>query len=322
MDSINSIKNPGHFYISIVIPVYGCRTALIELYIRLKQTVEKITSDFEIIMVNDASPDGAWETIVEIAQKDKRVKGINLSRNFGQHYAITAGLDHCSGEWVVVMDCDLQDQPEELLRLYNKAIEGNDIVFGRRIARKDHFFKRFSSKLFYLIFSYLTDTKQDYTVANFGIYNKKVVQAILSMGDYFRVFPILIQWVGFRKAYVDVDHGYRTEGNSGYSSRQLIRLAFDMIVSFSEKPLRLGLKFGILISFVSFLLSIYFLILYLTGKILVPGYTSMIITIMFSTGIIISFLGLVGVYIGKVSTQVKNRPKYIVKQEINTKLEL
>ncbi|MGA2405356.1 MAG: glycosyltransferase family 2 protein [Bacteroidales bacterium] len=310
----------NHPFISVISPVYGCKSCLYELCFRLKETLEKITQDFEIILVNDVSPDGAWETIIELAQKDSRVKGINLSRNFGQHYAITAGLDNCNGEWVVVMDCDLQDQPEEILKLYNKALEGYDIVFGRRFARKDHFFKKFFSKLFYFFFSYLTDTKQDYTVANFGIFHKKVIQAILNMGDYYRVFPILIQWVGFKKTYIDVEHGYRNEGKSGYSYRQLIRLAFDMIVSFSEKPLRLGLKFGILISFVSFLMGLYYLIQYLTGKVLVPGYTSLIITIMFSTGIIISFLGLVGVYIGKVSIQVKNRPKYIVKQKINIEL--
>jgi dolichol-phosphate mannosyltransferase len=305
-------------HISIVSPVYGCKTCLHELYFRLMETLEKITPDFEIILVNDASPDGAWDTIVELANKNKKVKGINLSRNFGQHYAITAGLDYCIGEWVVVMDCDLQDQPEEILKLYSKANEGYDIVFGRRVSRKDHFFKKSLSKFFYLVFSYLTDTKQDYTVANFGIFHKKVIQAILNMGDYFRVFPILIQWVGYKKTYIDVIHSFRSKGKSGYNYKKLIRLAFDMIISFSEKPLKLGLKFGILISCLSFLFGLYNLILFFAGKILVPGYTSLIITIMFSTGIIISFLGLVGIYIGKVSIQVKNRPKYIVTQEINT----
>jgi len=111
-------------FLSVITPVYGCKTCLYELYFRLKESLEKITPDFEIIFVNDASPDCAWETIVELTNKDKRVKGIDLSRNFGQHYAITAGLDQCTGEWVVVMDCDLQDQPEEIIKLYNKAKEG------------------------------------------------------------------------------------------------------------------------------------------------------------------------------------------------------
>ncbi|HRS18823.1 MAG TPA: glycosyltransferase family 2 protein [Bacteroidales bacterium] len=147
-------------HISVVTPVYGCKTCLVELYLRLKTTLEQITQDFEIIMVNDASPDGAWETIVELAARDQRVKGINLSRNFGQHYAITAGLDHAQGEWVVVMDCDLQDQPEEIVKLYAKAQEGWDIVFARRTQRQDSFTKRLFSKIFHRVFSYLSGIKQ------------------------------------------------------------------------------------------------------------------------------------------------------------------
>ncbi len=137
------INNKIH--ISVISPVYGCKTCLYELYFRLKETLEKITPDFEIILVNDGSPDGAWETIVELANKDKRVKGIDLSRNFGQHYAITAGLDYCKGQWVVVMDCDLQDRPEEIIKLYDKSKEGVDIVLAQRINRRDSFFKKMLS---------------------------------------------------------------------------------------------------------------------------------------------------------------------------------
>jgi len=120
-------------HISIVVPVYGCGKSLVQLYGRLDKTLSSLTNDFEIIMVNDASPDDAWKTIKSLSEKDKRVKGINLSRNFGQHSAITAGLDYAQGDWVVVMDCDLQDQPEEILKLYNKAQEGYDVVFGKRV---------------------------------------------------------------------------------------------------------------------------------------------------------------------------------------------
>ena len=305
-------------FISIVTPTYKCSEFIEELYSRLKSTLSKINDDYEIIFVNDGSPYNDWEIISKLAENDNKVKGINLSRNFGQHYAITAGLDLCKGEWVVVMDCDLQDQPEEIIKLYEKTKEGYDIVFGKRYARKDPFFKKLFSKLFYFFFSYLTDTKQDYTVANFGIFHNKVIQSICSMGDYFRVFPILIQWVGFKKTYIEIEHCSRIKGKSGYSYKQLFKLASDMIISYSEKPLKLGMKLGVLISCMSFLLAIFYLILYFMGIILVPGYASLIITIMFSTGIIISFLGLVGLYIGKVSTQVKNRPKYIIKQKINS----
>jgi len=303
--------------ISVVIPLYKCSSFLIELNQRLNSTLKNITQEYEIIYVVDGSPEDEWGKLNGIAGNNKKVKGLLLSRNFGQHYAITAGLVYSNAEWIVVMDGDLQDKPEEIPKLYKKAQEGYDIVFGRRHDRKDNFVKKLFSRLFYFLFSYLTETKQDYTVANFGIFSKSVVKEILNMGDYFRVFPVLVQWVGFKKTYINVDHNWRLKSKSGYSYKKLIRLAFDMIISFSEKPLKLGMKFGILISIISFIVGIYYLILYLSGKIQVAGYTSLIITITFSTGIIISFLGLVGVYIGKLSMQVKNRPRYIVKQQIN-----
>jgi polyisoprenyl-phosphate glycosyltransferase len=303
------MNNP---HISIILPVYGCKTSLFELYFRLKNTLETINSDFEIIMVNDASPDGAWETIVELTKKDKRVKGINLSRNFGQHFAITAGLDHCNGEWIVVLDCDLQDQPEEIVRLYNEALKGYQIVYAQRSQRKDKFIKRVSSRLFYAIFSYLTNTNQDPTIANFGIYHKIVIDSILNMRDSHRYFPTLVRWVGFNCMKVKVAHAERVDGKSSYSFKMLIRLAIDNILTFSDKPLRLVVKFGFLISSLALIFAIYNLILFFNNKILVPGYTSLIISIWFLSGLIILVLGVVGLYIGKTFDTVKDRPKYII----------
>ncbi len=305
-------------FISIVSPIYRAENTIEELVNLLKTHLSEITTNFEIILVNDYSPDNTWAKIESECSKDSRVKGINLSRNFGQHYAITAGLDNAKGDWIVVMDCDLQDQPKEIINLYNKAQEGYDIVLARRVNRKDNALKKTSSKLFYKLFSYLTDTKQDSTVANFGIFKKNVIDSIKLMGDYFRVFPILVQWVGFERAFIDVEHSARTDGKSTYSTVKLLTLAFDMIISFSDKTLRLGLKMGVIISIFSLLLTIYYLTLYLTGNILVPGYTSLVILLTFSTGIVITFIGLVGSYIGKISLQVKERPKYIVKTKLNT----
>jgi glycosyltransferase involved in cell wall biosynthesis len=311
------MQNTKSPFISVVTPVYGCRASLYELYIRLKETLEKINPDFEIIMVNDGSPDNAWETIIELAAKDKRVKGINLSRNFGQHYAITAGLDYCKGEWIVVMDCDLQDQPEEILKLYNKALEGWDIVFARRNIRKDSFFKQKSSALFYNLFSYLTDSEQDSSIANFGIFHYLVIDSIKSLGDYFRVFPILAQWVGFNKVSIDVIHSKRLHGKSSYNKIKLLSLAFDMVISFSDKPLKLGMKIGVGISIFSLILMIYYLVKFFSGAILVPGYASIVVLITFFSGAIITFIGLLGHYIGKVHLQVKQRPKYIIRTMTN-----
>ncbi len=302
-------------HLSVVIPVYGCETNLYELYFRLKETLEKINPEFEIILVNDASPDNAWNTILDINIKDNRVKGINLSRNFGQHYAITAGLDHCEGDWVVVMDCDLQDQPEEIIKLYNKALEGYEIVFAKRIQRKDKWLKRKFSAFFYNVLGYLTNTEQDATIANYGIYHKKVIAAIQSMNDYHRYFPTMVRWVGFRHAKIGVVHALRPEGDSAYSFKKLLRLAVDVILSFSDKPLRLTVKFGFLISCFSIVFAIYNLILFLNHIIIVPGYTSLIISVWFLSGLIIMVLGVVGLYIGKTFDKVKGRPSYLVMEK-------
>ena len=165
-------------HISVVTPVYGCSACLNQLHARLEAILTTITSDYEIIMVNDGSPDDAWETIKLLVEKDKNVKGVNLSRNYGQHKAITAGLDFADGDWVVVMDCDLQDQPEEIVKLYQEALKGFDVVFGRRDQRKDSLFKKLSSKAFYKVYDYFTESKIDNTVANFSIISSKVVRTL------------------------------------------------------------------------------------------------------------------------------------------------
>ena len=179
-------------HISVVSPEYKGEKMVSELVRRIKESVGTITDDFEIILVNDASPDNTWAEIEKECAADSRVKGLDLSRNFGQHYAITAGLHYAKGEWVVVMDCDLQDRPEEIPNLYKKAMEGWDIVFAQRKLRNDGFLKRTSSRMFYSVFSYLTETKQDSSVANFGIYSHKVIESVLAMKDQLRYFPTMV----------------------------------------------------------------------------------------------------------------------------------
>ena len=248
------MENKPH--ISVVSPVYRAEKIVAELVRQLHENLATITDNFEIILVNDASPDNSWETIAAECTKDYRVKGINLSRNFGQHYAITAGLHYAKGEWIVVMDCDLQDRPDEIPNLYRKALEGWDLILAQRINRQDFFLKRWFSTIFYAIFSYLTDTKQDPTIANFGIYKYKVIRSVLKMKDSIRYFPTMIQWVGFRKYYLPVQHAKRYAGKTNYNFRSLMRLAVNNIISFSDKPLRLITKIGFFISIFSFLRQI------------------------------------------------------------------
>ena len=302
--------------ISIVSPVYKADKFIDELVNRISNTVEKITHDYEIILVDDHSPDNSWNIISEICSKNKKVTGIKLSRNFGQHYAITAGLDHVNGEWVVVMDCDLQDVPEEIYHLYNKTKDGYDIVFARRINRKDKISQKFFSFLFYRFLDYLTGIKHDERVANFGIYNKKVIKAIISMRENVRYFPIMVRWVGFNFGYLDVSHANR-EGVTSYVLKKRINIALDVILSYSDKPLRIFIKIGMLISFSSILISIYYFFQWLFGYTIVLGYTSLIISIWFLSGMILAALGIIGLYVGKTFQDVKRRPIYIINDILN-----
>jgi polyisoprenyl-phosphate glycosyltransferase len=307
----------NNVHISIVSPVYRAENIVAELVLQIKESVTLITDDFEIILVNDFSPDNSWTKILEECSKDVRVKGINLSRNFGQHYAITAGLHYAKGEWVVVMDCDLQDRPDEIPNLYRNAQKGYDSVFAQRIERKHSYFKQLFSRMFYALFSYLTDTRQDPSVANFGIYKRCVVDAILSMNDQIRFFPTMVQWVGFRKFYLPVNHAVRFEGKTTYNVKGLLRLALNTILAFSDKPLRITAKLGFTIATLSFVVGIVYLVLFLTGHIQVMGFTSLILSVWFLSGIIMMILGMLGLYLGKVFEKVKQRPSFIVTQSCN-----
>ncbi len=303
--------------LSIISPIYKGEKMLDELVSRILATVCTITEDYEIILVNDQSPDRSWPVIERICKTYNRVKGINLSRNFGQHYAITAGLSQSKGDWVVVMDCDLQDTPEEIKNLYAKAQEGYDSVFAQRVERKDKFLKRLSSIVFYKVFSFLTDSKQDETVANFGIYHRKVVNAILSMGDSIRYFPIMAQWVGFRKGYLPIEHSARKEGKSSYSLFKLLKLASDNMIGFSDKPLRLMLTFGFYVVIISVLIALWYFFKYAMGWIEVDGFTTLVISLWLLAGLIIMLIGVTGLYIGKIFDRVKGRPTFIISETIN-----
>lgn len=303
--------------LSVVSPVYRAEGILEELVDRITASATAMGVDHEIILVEDGSPDGSWGVIERICAKDERVKGIKLSRNFGQHYAITAGLAAAKGTWVVVMDCDLQDRPEEIPKLYAKAQGGYDLVLARRSLRQDGRSKKLSSVLFYKLFSYLTDSAQDPTVANFGIYHQRVIKAILSMRDHIRYFPTMSQWVGFKGTKVDVEHAQRAEGGSSYTWNKLFALAFNNIIAFSDKPLRLTIQVGLFISIMAFALAGYFLFKYLRGEILVLGYASLILSIWFLSGLIIFILGVIGLYIGKTFEKVKDRPVYLIDKELN-----
>ena len=302
--------------ISIVSPVYRAEKILPILVSEINLVMERIGEDYEIILVDDRSPDNSWEVMKVLSSQNPKIKSIRLSRNFGQHSAIFAGLTRTKGDWVVVMDCDMQDQPKEIAKLYKKALEGYDIVLGQRENRKDKFLKKLSSKLFYKVFNYLSGANFDNNVANFGIYHQKTIKSILDMGDYVKFFSLFINWTGFKSVSIPIEHGEREEGKSTYSVGRLFKQAFNVIISFSDKPLRLFINFGLSISVLSFIVGIYYLYLALTGKIAQPGFSSLILSIWFLSGIIISCIGIVGVYLGKTFDEAKDRPTFIIDEEV------
>lgn len=305
----------NHPLISVVIPIYGCKTCLNELCNRIKTAIATIPANYEIILVNDASPDNAWKTIKQISVEDNRIKGINLSRNFGQHHAITAGLDHTAGDWIVVMDCDLQDKPEEIVKLYEKAREGYEVVFANRVLRQDKWTKRASSKCFYKLYDYLANRSSDHTIANYSICSKKVIAGFRQMNEQNRFFPQFIKWMGFHATSIDVEHSRRKEGKSSYSIKKLITLGTDVIISQSNKPLRLSIQFGFLISLVSFIYGLYLMFRYFFLFQPVAGWTSVMVSIYFIGGLIFFNFGVLGLYIGKVFDETKGRPLYLIQDK-------
>jgi glycosyltransferase involved in cell wall biosynthesis len=302
--------------LSVVSPVYKGEKYLVELIERIESTVLKITDDFEIVLVDDASPDNSWQILKENFSTNQHIKGIQLSRNFGQHNAITAGLDVVTGDYVVVIDCDLQDTPEEIENLYKEINKGFDIVYARRSVRNDKFLQRMYSYFFYRILAYLTGFKHDEKIANYGIYRKNVIASVINMRESVRFFPIMLHWVGFRSTTIDVVHNTRV-GSSSYSLKKRFNLALDVMLCYSEKPLRLIVKLGFLISSLSLLISFYYIFKWVIGDIVVLGYSSIIISIWFLSGIVIFILGILGLYLGKVFRDVQNRPIYIVNETLN-----
>lgn len=302
--------------ISIAIPVYRAEKIVENLVAEIQGAMEQLNLPYEIILVDDRSPDDSWNVMKSLSARYDNIKSIRLSKNFGQHPAIMAGLSKTLGDWVVVMDCDLQDQPKEIVKLYKKATEGFEVVLARRVQRADGFLKKLSSKIFSKVFSYFTETEYNNEIANYGIYHRKVILSILEITDYIKFFPLFVNFVGYKSTSIVVEHAFREEGKSSYSFSRLVSLAFNTIISFSNKPLKMFVKFGMLISFISILFGVYTIYEALTNKIAVVGYSSLIVSIWFLSGVIITTIGITGIYVGKIFDQTKNRPVFIIDEVI------
>lgn len=303
--------------LSVVSPVYHGEKMLEELVARISKAVAPLTSVYEIILVNDCSPDASWDVIKTICARDTKVKGINLAHNFGQPYAITAGLSYAQGDYIAVIDCDLQNKPEDLPALFIKAMEGYDIVSARRVHREDTFLKRMSSAVFHRVYDFLSGFSTDKSVAEFGVYSRRIVEVYCSIPEYSRSFVELIHTLGFRKTGIDVLHDHRLEGKSSYNFSRLLRLSFNAIISNSNRPLQLAVSIGFIMSLFSFLMAVYNVFAKFAGWNEVVGYTTTVFSIWFVGGLLLFMMGILGLYIGKIFDQVKGRPVFIVQDTLN-----
>jgi len=305
--------------ISIVIPTYNEQENIFELYRRLNDALKKDFSNFdhEIIYVNDGSKDTTLQKLKKLSASDKNVKIINFSRNFGHHIAVTAGLDFASGDFIVTMDGDLQDQPEEIIKLYKKICEGYDVVAGERVNKKFGPLKRLTSYLFVEFIKYMTDKRILINNTIFRMMTKQVLDEVKKLREMHRYLVGIFGWVGFEHTTVNVEHGVRFAGTSKYNFRKRLKLALDAIISFSDRLLRLISYFGFFLVIISCLLICFIVYRKLAYGIPVAGWASLITTILFVGGTQILILGILAEYIGRTYMETKSRPLYVVKEKIN-----
>jgi glycosyltransferase involved in cell wall biosynthesis len=305
--------------ISVISPVYGAEKIVDELVRQLVEHVQQVTTEYEIILVDDCGPDQSWDKIKNNCELNSKVKGIKLSRNFGQHFAITAGIEASKGDYIVVIDCDLQDDPKYIPEMYSKIKEGFDIVYTLKKKRKHSYFKNMTASFYNVVFNYLSENKNIHSHENVGAYSmisRKVADAYNSFNDYKRHYLLVLKWLGFKSCYLPIEHKERFSGVSGYTISKLLRHAMDGITSQSDRVLRMFVNIGLIISLLSFMSIITIIILYFIQGFM-SGWTSLIIVLLFSTGIILTGIGVIGVYLGKTFEQTKNRPKYLIDEIVN-----
>lgn len=306
--SSNPLSSPA---ISVVIPVYGCIGCLEQLCQQLEESLQSLTDRFEIILVDDRSPDNAWSQIPALQAAHPSVKGIRLSRNFGQHITITAGLAAARGDYAVVMDCDLQDPPSLIPALYAKLQEGYDMALAKRVERNHSSFRLFAAKAYFKLMSKLTDEEVDGSYGSFSMLSRKVIDGFLRFEEKERHYLFILRWLGFRIGSVDYVHQERHSGQSSYTLGRLLRHAMDGLLFQASVLLRWIVGLGFV-----FALSGMATAAYLAWRgifhVALPGWTSLAVLILVSTGAILVSLGIIGLYVGKVFDQAKQRPLYVV----------
>lgn len=303
--------------ISVVVPVYGCPEALVPLHERLTNTLTKITDDYEIILVNDSCPKGSWSIIQDICRMDTNVIGMNLSRNFGQKNATNAGIEYSTGDYVVLMDCDLQDKPEAIEELYHKIQEGYDIVYVARQKRKDNFFVRLCSKMFYKVYNYMVEGHFDSDIANYSMVRRQVVDEYCKLPEHNKDFVTILSWMGYRSTIIHIEGDRRMEGKSAYNMSRKINLAIDMITFQSNKPLHFFVKMGMSIGVLALCYLACQVGKYFVDGTVPMGWTSTIAIVSLIGGIQLVSLGVIGIYVGNIFNETKNRKSYFIQEILN-----
>lgn len=299
--------------LSIIFPVFNEEGNIYLLYERASKVAAEITTAYEMIFVNDGSRDNTQALIHALAAKDPRVKYIHFSRNFGHQVAVSAGIDHCSGDAVVIIDADLQDPPELITDLYRTMQEGYQVVYARRRTRSgESFMKKFTAKMFYRILARITSIKIPVDTGDFRIMHRKIVDVLKQMPEQQKYIRGQIAWAGFNQTYILYDRDERYKGASGYTYKKMFRLAIDGITGFSNLPLKFATIAGFIVSGVTFLLSLYALYARLIAKDYVPGWTSLILAVLFIGGVQLISIGIIGEYISRMSANVRGRPLYVI----------
>lgn len=303
-------------HITAVAPVLNEALNVAELTGRLRQALGQITDDFSIIIVDDGSTDGTWDRLQELSQDDPRITGIRLSRNFGQHTAITAGLDAADADWVVVLDGDLQDRPEVIPELYAKAMEGHQVVFVERMNRSEGKLYLTAQKVFYSTLRWLTGTEYNGAHGNFSIISRSVLDEYKGLSESGRFYGGLVDWLGFEPASIAAEHGERFAGRPSYNLLKRFQFAKTIILSFSTRPLDLTLAIGLFVTIGALLMGGWILLKALFFGYAIQGWASLMVSIYFLGGVQMVMIGMVGLYVGRISDEVKRRPNYVTRQAV------
>ncbi len=300
--------------ISVIIPAYNEEANINMLYDRLRKVLEQITSDYELIFVNDGSLDNSIVLIKELARQFPQVKYIDFSRNFGHQIAVTAGLDKAAGDAVAIIDADLQDPPELIIEMYKKLKEGFEVVYAKRKKRKgESLFKLWSAKVFYRVLAKITSISIPVDTGDFRIIDRRIVNILKQMPEKSKYLRGQISWIGFNQTFIEYDRDERLAGETGYPFSKMLRFALDGITAFSDLPLKIVTYFGFLVSGVAFLVMIYALYSRFMTADYEPGWTSLIISVLFIGGVQMIATGIIGEYLSRMNHNIRNRPLYIIK---------